>query len=232
MDFNIGNLVSGALGAVAKVGAAVSNVQSKITNGFLEGIEGGFTGVAEAVLGAITQFANVLEAGMLNYKLLFTNMFKVLVGAQVSAFGLESNLEELLRNIAFLNPEVINNLIYHLGISDIQNGTTCEAGDPVNVANGNFILQKGDIFIKGTRPLKFIRSYNSRDSYQGELGSNWHNNFEIKLKNYNEKIEITYDDGHVEDFILNNNGTYSSMVGKYDKLIKNGDGTLDRKSVV
>lgn len=146
----------------------------------------------------------------------------------VSADGTDT--KTLARNITIPASKVTNNTSYHLGSSDIDGGTSCEAGDPVNVANGNFTLQRSDISVPGGNPLKFSRFYNSRDYYQGILGSNWHNSFDFKLKNNNEKIRITYNDGHIEDFTLNSDGTYSSMVGKYDKLMKNNDGTFTLKT--
>jgi hypothetical protein len=56
------------------------------------------------------------------------------------------------------------------------------------------------------------------DNWQGGLGLNWHHNYEFKLAQAGDKVKVTFDDGHLEDFTLNEDGTYTAMPGKYGKL--------------
>ncbi|WP_258049779.1 hypothetical protein [Clostridium weizhouense] len=81
MDFNIGNLVSGVVGGIAKVANAVGNALSAVAKS--EGIIGSFAGVA-AVL------ANVCEDGEIDEEEeLLEEVFKLLVGALIPRFGFE-----------------------------------------------------------------------------------------------------------------------------------------------
>lgn len=63
--FDIGNLVSGVVGAIATCATAVVDALSPIAegSGILGYIAGDVVGVAEAVLGATTTVANVSEDG-------------------------------------------------------------------------------------------------------------------------------------------------------------------------
>ncbi|NFA44632.1 hypothetical protein EXM65_19340, partial [Clostridium botulinum] len=65
MAFSFSGLVSAVVGAVAKVATAVVNKLSPVAKGggILGGIAGAAVGVAEAVLGATAEFADVCEDG-------------------------------------------------------------------------------------------------------------------------------------------------------------------------
>ncbi|MEN8906678.1 MAG: fibronectin type III domain-containing protein, partial [Clostridiales bacterium] len=105
------------------------------------------------------------------------------------------------------------------GVSDVSEGTSKLSDDPVNLANGNFISRKEDITINGFSPISFVRFYNSKDNWNGVLGSRWQNNYEIKLDSYdNGRIGIRFDDGHLETFTKDDNGQYISKSGNYNKL--------------
>ena len=125
-------------------------------------------------------------------------------------------------------PEKVNineDMLTRCGVEDIKSGTSKAIGDPVNAATGNFIYSKTDITIDGFNPIGFSRFYNSIDNWQGAFGTNWHHNFEIALRKITEShIEITFEDGHVEKFTLNQKGSYSPVPGKYGKLSINENG--------
>ncbi|WP_252225221.1 hypothetical protein [Clostridium sp. ZBS2] len=92
MDFSIGNLVKGVVGAVAKVANAVVNKLSPVAKGggILGGIAGAIVGVAEAVLGVTAEFANACEDGEIDdeeAEELLQDVFKLLVGAFIGMFG-------------------------------------------------------------------------------------------------------------------------------------------------
>ncbi|MBB6217238.1 RHS repeat-associated protein [Anaerosolibacter carboniphilus] len=98
--------------------------------------------------------------------------------------------------------------------------------DPVNIATGNFIYSHEDIRIDGGFPVSFSRFYNSRDLYNGDLGMNWHHNFEYRLQVMkDESIEIIAYDGKREIYKLLNSRTYEPPVGIHNELAKNSDRT-------
>ncbi len=121
------------------------------------------------------------------------------------------------------------------GTADLKVGLTQCVGDPVNAATGNFILEKSDLIIDGFNPLEFKRFYNAMDNWEGDLGRNWHHNYEIKLKRVSESIvEVTFEDGHVEYFIFREDGWYSTEPEKKNKLSinKNKEYILQRGNKV
>ncbi|WP_252248261.1 hypothetical protein [Clostridium sp. ZBS20] len=100
MNFSVGNLVKGVVGAVAKVANAVVNKLSPVAKGggILGGIAGAIVGVAEAVLGVTAEFANACEDDEEAEELL-EDVFKLLVGAFIFPFdsggsGLNSDYSE------------------------------------------------------------------------------------------------------------------------------------------
>ena len=107
---------------------------------------------------------------------------------------------------------------YKAGLEGLENGTTWFVQDPVNAATGNFIKNNTDILIDGYNPLSFTRFYNAMDNWAGAVGYNWHHNYEFRLTKVGSTVKITFDDGHLEDFVLNDDGTYTAMPGKYGKL--------------
>ena len=114
----------------------------------------------------------------------------------------------------------------NLGYYDLVNGLTCLAGDPINVANGNFITNALDLKIEGENTINFIRYYNAMDSYDGVMGKNWRHNFEISLKVISDRrVRLAHGDGHTEDFIFGDDGLWYSTPGTYSKIISNFDGT-------
>ncbi len=122
----------------------------------------------------------------------------------------------------------------HCGLIDLATGDY--AGDPVNAATGNYIYSHNDISVNGSFPISFKRFYNSRDHYNGDIGTNWHHSLETRLQDMNGgTIEAIFDDGHREIFTASGSGKYSSEPGKYRDLRKNNNGsytlTLHDKSV-
>jgi len=98
-------------------------------------------------------------------------------------------------------------------------------GDPVNLATGNYIHQHTDIIVSGAFPIRFARYYNSLDSYEGRLGTNWHHNFEYRLLiNRGGDVEVIFADGHREHYELDQN-TFKSPEGVFNTLSRNHDDT-------
>jgi len=98
-------------------------------------------------------------------------------------------------------------------------------GDPVNLATGNYIHQHTDITVSGAFPIRFTRFYNSRDSYEGRLGINWHHSFEHRLLiRRSGDVDAVFADGHREHYELEQN-TFKSPEGVFNTLRRNHDDT-------
>jgi len=108
------------------------------------------------------------------------------------------------------------------------NPFTSFCNDPVNTATGNFVYSKDDIEIQGQYPLVFKRFYNSIGSSQeGVLGKNWTHNFNIFLTKPNPRtqmVQITFDDGHVEEYYRRSEGSYAPPDGHLNTLTHDENG--------
>ncbi|WP_352420875.1 DUF6531 domain-containing protein [Proteiniborus sp.] len=112
------------------------------------------------------------------------------------------------------------------GIIDLLSGDTIFSKDPVNLATGNFIYSYEDITIDGSFPISFNRFYNSRDEYYGDLGANWHHNWEYRLQDMGDgTVKIISYDGNRQTYTLMTNGKYESPTGIYTRLEKHRDQT-------
>lgn len=67
--------------------------------------------------------------------------------------------------------------------------------DPVDLATGNLIYQFTDIEIPGTSSFAFYRTYNSQDTVNGVLGTEWTHNYEISLQPGEKQVVLHLDDG-------------------------------------
>jgi len=96
--------------------------------------------------------------------------------------------------------------------------------DPVNSSTGNFVYTKTDIEIQGQYPLVFKRFYNALDNYPNAkniIGKNWTHSYNIfltKSTNKRKKFQITFDDGHVENYYLGKDGNYASYENHLNTL--------------
>ncbi|SFS07419.1 DUF6531 domain-containing protein [Anaeromicropila populeti] len=106
-----------------------------------------------------------------------------------------------------------------LGYDSLVKGLTCTAGDPVNVANGNFLTGNTDLSYEGNISINFSRYYNSLDSYQGVVGKNWRSNYDIYLQKLSERrLRLWHEDGHSEDFIFGDDGIWYETPGTNSKI--------------
>ncbi|MDF2545537.1 MAG: repeat protein [Anaerosolibacter sp.] len=121
----------------------------------------------------------------------------------------------------FYDPE---NMQGTCGVVNLLTGETVFSEDPVNLATGNFTYSYEDFKIGGSQPISFVRFYNSRDQYTGDLGMNWHHSFEYRLQDMGDgTVKIIFYDGHRESYTMNSNGSFESPEGNLNKLKKNSD---------
>lgn len=107
-----------------------------------------------------------------------------------------------------------------------NNPTTAYVGEPVSTGNGNYFYEDTD-FVLPSRglPLAFTRSYNSLDNYEGPLGANWTDSYNIVLTPSASSAVIKWGDGHTETFTLND-GVYVPQAGVFSSLVQDDDGTF------
>jgi len=68
------------------------------------------------------------------------------------------------------------------------NTVASSAGNPINIVTGNKFQQETDIAsLPGKLGLEFIRHYNSKSSYHGNLGYHWRHTYDVKLNRSNPK---------------------------------------------
>ncbi|OOM73576.1 hypothetical protein CLPUN_44720 [Clostridium puniceum] len=93
MEFNIGNLVSSAIGAVVKVATAVIDFFSPAAEAG-GGLAGMAVGLAEAVMGAVPGTADVNGDGEIDAdeaEVIIKDVLKVMLGGFIGAFGCRSS---------------------------------------------------------------------------------------------------------------------------------------------
>jgi RHS repeat-associated protein len=105
---------------------------------------------------------------------------------------------------------------------NIINSISKACGDPVNIATGNFITKKIDLRVEGYNPLEFNRFYNSIDEHNGVMGNGWHHSYEIKLEKEEDRINVIFGDGRLEEFLLQG-GVYEAKPENRNKLLIDED---------
>jgi len=98
------------------------------------------------------------------------------------------------------------------------------AGDPVNMATGNFVYKKEYLKARGLFPLSFRMFYNAQEKRTGTMGSGWTHNFGVCLKKGSQAVTIILEDGHEETFYKNSNDTFTQNFNKHEKLQKTAGG--------
>ena len=121
----------------------------------------------------------------------------------------------------------------HLGIIDQLRRTA--SMNPVSLTLGNNVYEAEDLSIDGFMPLSFSRTYNSMSGSFHELGMNWSDSYTYFLQDLGNAVAIRMEDGHIEYYNTNSDGSYQKPEGLARELKKNKDGSytliLDGTSV-
>ena len=106
-------------------------------------------------------------------------------------------------------------------VARAQKYPVSHAGDPVNLATGNFDFSMRDITLNGINTkLSLERRYFSNADYEGPFGKGWFHTFDIKIDVSNASDwKVQYPDGHNEHYAPYSNGETQSMYkGNFDTL--------------
>lgn len=118
--------------------------------------------------------------------------------------------------------------------------TECKcSASPCYVANGNYFTTSVDLRVSSVSgPLQIVRRYDSAVPVDGPAGVGWASTFTSRLfyatflltppSTYEKRAYVVLEDGTRLSFTENANGvSYVAGAGRYDTLVKNGDGTFD-----
>ncbi|HAB62175.1 MAG TPA: hypothetical protein DCE48_16040 [Lachnospiraceae bacterium] len=111
----------------------------------------------------------------------------------------------------------------HLGIIDQLQRTA--SMNPVSLTMGNNFYENEDLSIDGYTPLVLSRSYNSMGESFHENGMNWTNSYTYFLQDLGNTIAIRFEDGHIEYYTKNEDGTFAKPEGLARELKTNSNGT-------
>lgn len=104
------------------------------------------------------------------------------------------------------------------------NNLACSfSADPVNLANGNFVLEKDYLQIDSSVPMSFHMFYNSNNDNRGVLGVGWIHNYEIHMRRLDDHIAVERYDGS-EQLFVEEGGRYVSVNGTFAVLEKTTEG--------
>ena len=163
---------------------------------------------------AIASFVDELQRLVIDHE----NKAVIALGGEVDAFSQQSAVAAMWASFFAALPP---------GMQEFFNGMvpcTVFSGDPVNMATGNFVYEAVDINIPGSFPLKFKRFYNSMDGSESPVGANWTHNYHIFLKKVDGSARVTFQDGRTEEFLCNDDGSFTSPIHQTSKLDKLDDG--------
>jgi len=106
------------------------------------------------------------------------------------------------------------------------NNPTAQAGDPVNVATGNFSETATDLLAPGRLPLQLNRTYNSdtataQGAVAGDFGYGWTFPFgaTLSLSDPSHPLAI-FGSGREDHFTLQPDGSYTNDPGQFDRLVR------------
>jgi len=116
----------------------------------------------------------------------------------------------------------------NMGVVDMFAGTNTNT--PAHMGMGNNVGVSSDLYIGGSFPLFFTRTYNSRDDYFSAFGSGWSHTYSERLRDLDTAVLIRFEDGHIERYDKEKDGTYRAGKGIYSVLSRQTDGQFVLKT--
>lgn len=164
----------------------------------------------DAVKGRISELRGLLETGDMNLN--YAEFSRRLQ-------DMKAGWDETTEDLAELLAEIENDML-GVFLTSVQ-----YSSDPVNLSTGNFVYEHEDMRIDGKIPLFFHRYYNAKDRSKGSLGKCYVHNYEIYLKEDDEKgkVIIYMGDGQKKSFRRIQDGIYQSLYSVKELLTKEGD---------
>ena len=109
---------------------------------------------------------------------------------------------------------------------------------PCYVGTGGYASEVTDLLIRTNGfPISVERMYRSTHRIDGASGYGWVSglsarlHYAVYLKSapdvYQREVQVRIPDGNLYRFVENGNGTYTPPQGRFDTLVRNGDGTWD-----
>ncbi len=104
-------------------------------------------------------------------------------------------------------------------------------GDPIDTSTGAQILEYTLLTAEGVIPISFNLAYNSLILDEGPVGKAWGHNFGFgaHLEELSEnEINVHWSGNRTNHFTSGGNGQFTSseLACRYDKLVRNDDGTF------
>ncbi|MGE3624133.1 MAG: RHS repeat domain-containing protein, partial [Bdellovibrionales bacterium] len=97
-------------------------------------------------------------------------------------------------------------------------------GNPINAATGNKWQMEIDYSAGPSAGLSFTRAYNSYDSYVGQLGTNWHHQWDRSLVVIGGTVNALRPDGRQETFTFVAGTGYTTDADIRDVLVQTSTG--------
>jgi len=99
--------------------------------------------------------------------------------------------------------------------------------DPVDVARGEYVLTRRDIFLRGRGlSLDLVFTYRSRSASHSPFGYGWDMSYHRRVRKLsNNNALVLRGNGRVEEFTSSGPSAYTPPPGVYDSLVQNPDGT-------
>ena len=97
------------------------------------------------------------------------------------------------------------------------------SGDPVNLANGNYVYEKNFFNFDTILPINIRFFYNVKSKRTGTLGMGWLHNFECCIYKADDSVRLLKSDGD-EELFVQQAGEWQACAGSFGKLIQDETG--------
>ena len=99
------------------------------------------------------------------------------------------------------------------------------SGDPVNLANGNYVYEKNFFHFDTILPMNIRFFYNVKSTREGTLGKGWIHNFECCIYKVENTLRFMKEDGD-EEIFSRHNGEWLASAGTFGTLKESENGYI------